>query len=267
MLETITATRFHRRMTSGRTGPVLLECEDDAEDTLEVVAKFKGPHLPCGGLIREALCAMLAADLRLPVPACYCVELPADFLAALAVMHSAEADALSASIPLGFGSAKLPPGFSAWMPERDIPKAMLPAAGEIYAFDLLVQNPDRAPRNPNLQSKGERFAIFDHELALVTEGVLFWQPPWEVGALAGAGTAAGHVLWSGLHRRAPDLSRLLSAWEAIDDARIAAYGAAIPPEWTPTPEDRRTLERALAFLSDLRENLRPAMQEIMRTLA
>jgi hypothetical protein len=267
MLETITATRFHKRMTTGRTGPFLLECEDGQQNPLEVVAKFTGPQLPPEGLIREALCAMLAADLQLPVPACHCVALPADFLAALAATHAVEAAVLSAAIPLGFGSTKLPPGYAAWMPGRSIPKAMQAEAAEIYAFDLLVQNPDRRPTNPNLQSKGERFAIFDHEMALVTQGVLFWQPPWVSGSLSAAGTAAAHVLWSGLHRSTPDLSRLLGAWESIDDARIAAYGAAIPTEWIPAAATRQTLDHTLGFLRDLRQNLRPAMHEIMRTLA
>ncbi|MCK7468807.1 MAG: hypothetical protein MZU91_12240 [Desulfosudis oleivorans] len=154
MLDSLTATRFDRRMTKGRTGPFLLECETVAGDAVEVVAKFNGPQLPVEGLVREALCAMLAADLGLPVPACYCVHLQPDFLAAVASTHGAEAAVLAAAVPVGFGSAKLPPGFSAWMPGRSIPKGMQQGAAEIYAFDLLVQNPDRRPDNPNLQVQG-----------------------------------------------------------------------------------------------------------------
>jgi hypothetical protein len=40
-------------------------------------------------------------------------------------------------------------------------------------------NPDRTVENPNCQSNGSQFGIFDHELAFRTEGVLFWKPPWE----------------------------------------------------------------------------------------
>lgn len=173
MFDTIVATRLHRRMTRGRTGPFLLECETPAGDAIEVVAKFTGPQLAVTGLVREALCAMLAADLGLPVPACLCVRVEPDFLAGLAQSHPDEAAFLAAAVPQGFGSTKLPPGFNAWMPGRSIPLAMRAAAAEIYAFDLLIQNPDRRPHNPNLQHKGEQWAIFDHELALVTEGVLF----------------------------------------------------------------------------------------------
>ena len=79
MFDTVIATRFHRRMTRGRTGPFLLECERGNGNALEVVAKFNGPQLPLSGLIREALCAMLAADLGLPVPDCCCVDLTPEY--------------------------------------------------------------------------------------------------------------------------------------------------------------------------------------------
>ncbi len=267
MLDSLIATRFDRRITKGRTGPFLLECENAAGDAVEVIAKFSGPQLPVEGLLREALCALLAADLGLPVPACYCVHLRPDFLAALASTHGAEAAVLAAAVPVGFGSAKLPPGFSAWMRGRSIPKGMQQGAAEIYVFDLLVQNPDRRPENPNLQSKGERFGIFDHELALVTEGILFWRPPWEQGALPALGAPDRHVLRQGLRGFVPDFARMIGAWEAVADGRLAAYRAALPMEWTSTPKLAATADAAMGFLRELRNNLHPAMQEITRTLA
>ncbi len=265
MLDSLTATRFDRRITRGRTGPFLLEGETGIGDTAEVITKFTSDQLTVEGLIRETFGALLAADLGLPVPACYCVALTPDFVASVAMSHPAHGAALATAVPVGFGSTKLPPGFSAWMPQRELPKAMRHAAAEIYAFDLLIQNPDRRPDNPNLQSRGEDFAIFDHEMALVTEGILFWKPPWHPDALAAA--ASKHVLYSGLRGKQPDLSRIIGAWEAVDDARLAAYRAALPPEWTATPLAVHTADTAIGFLSDLRRNVRPAMQEIMRTLA
>lgn len=265
MLDSLTATRFDRRMTVGRTGPFQLEGETAAGHSVEVVAKFTSKQLPVEGLIREALSALLAADLGLPVPACYCVSVSPDFLASVAMSDSEAGAALAAAIPVGFGSAKLPPGFTAWMPLRSLPKAMRQAATEIYAFDLLIQNPDRRPENPNLQFKGNDFAIFDHEMALVTEGILFWKPPWQAGALTGA--PGKHVLFDALRGSRPDLDRLIGAWETVDDARLAAYRAALPPEWTSGLQAAHTADTAIGFLSDLRQHIRPAIQEITRTLA
>lgn len=267
MLDALTAARFDRRMTRGRTGPFLLQGENSAGDAVEVVAKFTSTQLPVEGLVREAFGALLAADLGLPVPACYCVTVPPDFVSAVASSHPTDGAALAAAIPIGFGSAKLPPGFAAWMPERHLPKAMQQAAAEIYAFDLLIQNPDRRPENPNLQSKGDDFAIFDHELALVTEGILFWRPPWEAGALDAMGTPARHVLYPALRGSKPDLARLVGTWEAIDEARLAVYRAALPPQWTPTAQVAHTADAAIDFLRNLCHHIRPAMREILRTLA
>jgi hypothetical protein len=267
MLDALNATRFDRRMTRGRTAPFLLEGETVTGDVVEVVAKFTSPQLPVEGLVREAFGALLAADLGLPVPACYCVTAAPDFVAAVSSTHPADGAVLAAAIPVGFGSAKLPPGFIAWMPERRLPKAMRQAAAEIYAFDLLIQNPDRRPENPNLQSKGDDFAIFDHEMALVTEGILFWRPPWDAGALDAMGAPVRHVLHPLLRGSQPDFARLVGAWEAIDDARLSAYRAALPPQWTPAAQEAHTADRAIDFLRDLRHHIRPAMREILRTLA
>jgi hypothetical protein len=206
---------------------------------------------------------MVASDLGLPVPACYCVHLEPDFLAALASTHKIEFAVLSAAVQVGFGSHKLSPGFASWMPGRSIPRSMLQSAAEIYAFDLLVQNPDRRPDNPNLQSCHEDFAIFDHELALVTEGILFWKPPWVLGALTAAGAVGQHALRAGLSGYTPDYSRLIGAWESISDARLLQYRSTLPLLWTVPP---LAADTAVAFLRDLRDNIHPAMREILRTL-
>ena len=65
-----------------------MECEGDAGKPDEVIAKFTGPQLSVAGLVREALCALLAADLNLPVPACHCVQITSEFLDGLAASHS-----------------------------------------------------------------------------------------------------------------------------------------------------------------------------------
>ena len=149
------------------------------------------------------------------------------------------------------------------MPDRRIPKAMRASAAEIFAFDLLVQNSDRRPENPNLQSRGDQFAIFDHELALMIDGVLFWRPPWEPGSLEAAARPDKHVLRRELQGTEPDLTRLVGAWEAINDQRLAEYRAALPPEWAVPPE---AADAAIAFLRDLRDHVQPAVHEVLRVL-
>lgn len=265
MLCEVSVSRFIRRMTNGRTGPVLLEAERGDGSLVEVIAKFSGSgNIGAPGLVREALCAMLAADLGLPVPEPVLVRLEPDFMEALAETEPKVNQTLATSLPLGFGSTKLPPGFSAWMRDRLVPEVMRPAAAEIFAFDLLVQNPDRKPDNPNLQARGDQFAIFDHELALITEGVLFWQPPWVPGSLVQAGSVERHVLKAGLKGYTGGLERLASAWKCLPNERFDQYRAALPIEWD---EAAGVADKGLTFLREVRDNAELAFEEVLRVLS
>lgn len=265
MLNEVTASRFIKRMTNGRTGPILLEAERADGGLVEVVAKFSaGANIGASGLVREALCAMLAVDLGLPVPEPMLVRLEPDFMDALADSEVQVHQVLAASLSLGFGSSKLPAGFSAWMRDRPVPDAMKPAAAEIFAFDLLIQNADRRPANPNLQARAGQFAIFDHELALVTEGVLFWQPPWVVGSLTSAGSVECHVLKAGLKGYAGGLDRLAAVWKGLTDDRFDQYRTALPIEWNAAAG---VADSGIAFMRQLRDNVEPAFEEVLRVLS
>jgi hypothetical protein len=69
VLDLVTASRFDRRTSSGKTWPCLLSCTRADGDETEVVAKFSaGCERQVGGLVAEAIAAILAADLDLPVP-------------------------------------------------------------------------------------------------------------------------------------------------------------------------------------------------------
>ena len=69
MLDDVVAVRFHKPMDVGRTTPLLIVAQRADGQEVEMVAKFsKGADIGAGGLMREALCAMLASDLGLPVP-------------------------------------------------------------------------------------------------------------------------------------------------------------------------------------------------------
>ena len=265
MLNEVSASRFIKRMTNGRTGPVLLEAERNDGSLVEVVAKFSaGANIGAAGLVREALCAMLAVDLDLPVPEPMLVRLEPDFMDALADSEPQVHQVLAASLSLGFGSSKLPAGFSAWMRDRPVPEPMKTSAAEIFAFDLLIQNADRRPDNPNLQARAGQFAIFDHELALVTEGILFWQPPWVAGSLTTAGSVERHVLKAGLKGYAGGLDRLAAAWKGLTDDRFEEYRATLPVEWNAAAG---VADSGIAFIRDLRDNADLAFEEVLRVLS
>lgn len=72
------------------------------------------------------------------------------------------AASLQASLGLNFGSKVLYPA-SIWPVNRSIPEAMWRDAVNIFAFDALIQNPDRRPENPNLLTQGDNVYVYEHE--------------------------------------------------------------------------------------------------------
>jgi len=248
-------------MSSGRNKPVLLTCENELGDEIEVVAKHS-PTCDVGGLVREAICAVLAKDLGLPVPEPFVVWLSPIFLEGL----TAEAKSLlGACEPYAFGSKRLPDGFGAWIDEGAALSADLDRqALDVMAFDCWLTNGDRGIGRHNLLSNGKEFAIFDHELALMTSLNLFWKPPWVAGSLKGATPPQGHVFYETLRGRGtygwPDITQRLSA---ISDDRLHAYVEALPPSWTGSSS---TATEAETFLVQLRDNAAQAIAELQLAL-
>lgn len=262
MLDLVTAIRFDGRVQTGRTMPCRLACELAAGDEVEVVAKLSaGCDRRIAALVSEAIAAMLAADLDLPVPEPFLVKLDAEFVAT--IPDQTVVEIARRSNPIAFGSKSLPPGFTSWPVSKPVPKDALNVAADILAFDALIANADRRAENPNCLFNGTTLAIFDHELAFVTEGVIGWRPPWELGALESLRRSPSHLFSEQLRGRALDFNRLAGAWAAITDARLTAYRGALPSEWNDAAE---TADKALKHIAAVRDNLALALQEIARVL-
>lgn len=262
MLEKVEATRFDRIMAKGRTMPLMMAAEFSNGQTVELVGKFShGGQIGANGLAREAISAMLAADLGLPVPHPLLVTISDSFIETVPDMQAVTL--LRQSLRVGFGSSKLPNGYVIWPEGNNVPKGMLAQAAEIFAFDALIQNPDRHPQNPNMQFKGEQVAIYDHELAFIWEDVLFWKPPWEPGGLDNIAQPSKHVFFTAIKGQVVNFSRFIGAWEAISDARLAQYQSALPAQWNAAAN---TISKVLGLVRQLRDNIRPSMMEMEKVL-
>ena len=68
------------------------------------------------------------------------------------------------SVGLNFG-CELLTGVSTWLVGRTIPEAMWESAVHVFAFDALIQNPDRRYDNPNLLTRADDMFVYDHEAA------------------------------------------------------------------------------------------------------
>lgn len=265
MLSTATAIRFDRVMTSGKTRPCLLACKLEDGHEVELIAKFAAScELKERGLLAEAITALLAADLDLPVPEPFIVQMSGEFIQTITDAETAKNARDGAS--LCFGSKKLPPGFVTYPADKPLSRTLIPTAAEIFAFDHFIANPDRTVANPNLLFNGREFAIYDHELAFFMEGILGWRPPWEEGGAQfpqGMPPQSRHVFLEELRGEKLDLDRLSGAFDVVSDRRLNEYRQAVPGEWI---GDGTSIDRILGYIGKLKEKLPLAIDQIVQAL-
>lgn len=247
-----TANQFIRPMGVGRTCPVLLGAEDADGRGVEVVTKLRGPELSVKAQIAELVAAPLAAHFGLEVPQAAVVDVAAGFEA---IVPPNLAPAFRVSPGLNFGSVHLGTSFTTWAVGRSPAGVQRDQAAEIFAFDLLVQNADRRPSNPNLWTRSERVGVYDHEQAFsflylpILGGAL---RPWVLRDQAGAFRfMEGHAFFPSLRGAKLDLGPFESRLEALSDEVIEGLLGAVPAEW----------QRGHALCAKTAEYLREAREE------
>jgi hypothetical protein len=266
MLSQVKAVRFAQEITTGRNSPLLVGCERLDGSEIEVVMKTDTRECPVGGLIREAWCSMLAADLGLPAPEPFIVEIDSDFIFSIPDEKKQVRKRLEQCEQLAFGSAYVSPGFSTWASGQAVPKENMDEAAEILSFDAFVLNPDRRPANPNCLFDGNSFLIFDHELALNLVGVggSFLPYPWQPGALSGLTSGMGeHLFGKVLQKKSFNLNRLENSWASLDLARLDQYHQALPSRWATIDNISDNIK---SYLDLLNRNLPSAFKEVRRIL-
>jgi hypothetical protein len=239
-----------------------MTCEDGNGGSIEVVAKFAHRcERGVNALIAEGIAAMLAADLDLPVPEPYIVAIDEDLKEELSVRILGKRPP-DLSVP-AFGS-KLLTGFATLPRGKQVSAGLLQSALEILAFDVVIQNSDRLPGNPNCLTDGQHFAIIDHELSFLTEGVIGWRPPWEHGALDYLRIAdATHLFYESLRGKTVNLDRLVGALEAVGDERLHAYLEALPEAWIGTASQENQM---IDLLTSMRDNIDGIVTELRGAL-
>lgn len=263
LLTQVEAIEFSREMGRGKTEPLILVCERADGTTVEVVAKLVvGCDAQHTSLAREAIAACLAADLGLPVPEAFVVQITDDFVES--VPSTKHKDRLHRSRPYAFGSRLVTGQWSNWNDGAVIPSALVQLAASIFCFDAITQNPDRRAENTNCLTKDDDVRIFDHELAFTHGMVLFWKAPWEMGGLKSLETPGAHIFRQGLVGRDIDYGPIKSSWGTLSDAHIQSYLDALPDEWRVSPN---AIESALRLIRDARDNIDGCITEVQRVLA
>jgi hypothetical protein len=241
-------------MESGRTRPLLMGCERSDGVEIELVVKLKAAcDMKTRSLMNEAIGAMFAADLGLPVPEPFLVRIDSNFAGSL---EDADLRNLAMqSVGLNYGSKKLT-GYSIFPFGLRMSGSGLVLAAEILAFDVFIENPDRRIENPNILHDGKDFAIYDHELAFGFDFILGWTPPWKrVGG--GHFPIEKHVLYGAVRNKPISLDRLENSLKSLTDSRLQEYGQALPDEWI---GEGIEVSAVLEYIAELRNNATNAIE-------
>jgi hypothetical protein len=260
MVQQLIAAQFHRFMKTGRTSPALCGCEDHAGNHVDdFVVKLRG-GLDNGrnGLLFELFASRLAAYFGLMPPDPALVMIESDFAELVAAAEAQRGVRIRNSVGLNFGSRLLCDA-SEWPVDKGIPDSMRQTALNIFAFDALIQNPDRRFENQNLLTRGDEIFVFDHELAFsFLHDLLPPATPWH---LFNQRYLAHHVFYSQLRKRSIDLNGFTDALLALPAAGLPDIVAEVPAEWNneivPRIEEHlRTMSsHAVEFAEEIRRIL------------
>jgi HipA-like kinase len=263
MLELLSPFQFDRPTGNGRTKPARLTCEGVNDELVEVVVKVSANcDRGVTSLAMEAFSACMAADLNLPVPKAYLVDMEPDWIASIVDEQWAQSASQSSSI--AFGSKSVRAGYSEWISGTLLGGLQRQSAAAIMLFDALIDNPDRREDNPNCLVKGEEFRIIDHELAFPdTSAIIGWQPPWTEGGLHHLETNGRHIFRGPLQRREIDWNPIRQTWIDLSDARLSEYVDALPLQWSDATE---AVEQAVNRVKGARENIDNGIAELIRIL-
>jgi hypothetical protein len=262
MIPRLSATQFLRFMDKGKTSPALCACiYEHGALAGEYVVKLRGA-VEGGetGLINELLAALLAKHFELAAPDPAIVLLDEALIDLIAHDHSSRQIALRRSVGCNFGTKHLV-GVSTWPVDKAVPWEWFEAAVEIFAFDALLQNPDRRYNNPNLFTREDGLFIFDHETAFsFILDVLPQGKPWE---LERQPYLEKHVFYRRLKSKPIELERFTAALAGLSDEVLGRIRAELPPEWENQSYVTRIVEH-LRTVSDHAEEFAEAIRRMLR---
>ncbi len=230
MAPILTAVRFARFMESGKTKPAIFACEDlSGAFAGEYVVKLRGGIEDReSGLLRELLAAELAEHFRIAAPQPALIRIERNLAELISGIEPSHKTCVFDSVGLNFGT-KLVSGYSIWPVDKHIPDAIRQIAVDIFAFDALVQNPDRCFRNPNLFVNGDSILIFDHEMAFsFLRAILPSAAPWK---LEKETYLQEHVFYRKLKSKPIDLDGFIQNLSALSDTLLGSMMTDIPHEW------------------------------------
>jgi hypothetical protein len=214
----------------------------------------------------ELISAQLADDLGLQAPPAAVVDVPVGFEA---IIPEKELAAMVKSSPgSNFGSVHLGAGFTTWPPGRDPHGAQRDQAADVFAFDTLVQNPDRRVVNPNLWARSDRIGVYDHEQAFsfLSMQIIGGAPkPWSVASQAKSFRfLEQHIFYRSLRGGRLSLGPFKEKLGSLTNKQIQAYADSVPAAWCGKSDLCERIAEYLQEARDQRESLVNFIKHLLR---
>jgi len=103
------------------------------------------------------------------------------------------------------------------------------AAADVYAFDALIQNPDRRYDNPNLFIASDEIYVYDHETSFSFLQAIF--PSQQRWNLHSEIYLRNHIFYAGLKGKSIELQRFGQRLSDLSDSVLDGLRDEIPEEW------------------------------------
>jgi hypothetical protein len=130
---------------------------------------------------------------------------------------------------IGVGCQYFRGGFTSPQVSIDLTIEERAQAAAIYAFDLMVQNPDRRSDKPNCAFLGKDLVAFDFEMCFsFLLAILQRGEPWEVSK---HGLGPNHFFYPNLKKHSADWDPFISMCSKLDAASLDQLFSEVPDSW------------------------------------
>ena len=240
MVEIWEARRLANVLQTGRTRPVIMDCELVLEppilssehlgehvfdNRLMVVKGLGSPELTLTGMANEMFGNLLAREFGIFTGEPAVVNISQTL--AHSIRPSLNPHCLNAGLAAGSelhraGLVAINP-YITYLPEE------IAEIARLYAFDLLVQNADRQKDNANCAMSGKRVFAYDFETCFSFLQLFGTLPnPWELSTF---GIHEKHVLREVLRRQNINWTPFVDNLSLLTETRILEIASKLPTEW------------------------------------
>ena len=231
-LPTIQALIGHSSFSSGTTQPMLIRgvCTATGKKDDYVVKYRRSPRMSKESSCRELIAVFIAMELDLFVAEPAIIDVGEEFVETLTGIDGYKYAANS--IGLNFGCKYVSSSSHVeFVRNQRLNQKQKQEAVRIFAFDVLVSNPDRRRNNQNMLTDGDRILIFDHELAFsFILDLKQNKRPWILNAID-ISWIKDHYFYPFLKGSHYDFKFFVEIFERLDDNFWEKVFKSIPQQW------------------------------------